>query len=167
MSCYVDQTSPKGNQYWIVTGRTVAEAEPPILWPPDVKSWLIWKDPDAGKDWGQEEKGTRRMRWLDGITDSMDMSLSTLWELVMEKVILECCGSWGHKNWTRLSDWTEQSPFTERPCPPTTLADVAAPVCAPSVTISAWFSCFLFYCLFLFVFLNEIFLTENNTIIPT
>ena len=48
---------PKGNQSWIFFGKTDAEAETPILWPPDVKSWLIWKDPDAGKDWGQEENG--------------------------------------------------------------------------------------------------------------
>ena len=49
---------PKGNQFWMFIGRTGIEVETPILWPPDVKSWLIWKDPDAGKDWGQEEKGT-------------------------------------------------------------------------------------------------------------
>ena len=49
--------NPKGYQPWIFTGRTDAEAEAPVLWPPDVKSWLIGKDPDAGKDWGQEEKG--------------------------------------------------------------------------------------------------------------
>ena len=48
---------PKGDQSWVFTGRTDVEAETPILWPPDVKSWLIWKDPDAGKDWGQKEKG--------------------------------------------------------------------------------------------------------------
>ena len=48
---------PKGDQSWVFTGRTDAEAETPILWPPDAKSWLTWKDPDAGKDWGQEEKG--------------------------------------------------------------------------------------------------------------
>ena len=48
---------PKGNQSWIFIGRTDAEAETPLLWPPDAKIWLIWKDPDAGKDWGQEEKG--------------------------------------------------------------------------------------------------------------
>ena len=54
----IQLASPKGNQFWIVIGRTDAEAETPILWPPDSKSWLIWKDPDAWKDWGQEEKGT-------------------------------------------------------------------------------------------------------------
>ena len=48
---------PKGNQSWIFTGRTDVEAEAPVPWPPDAKSWLVWKDPDAGKDWGQEEKG--------------------------------------------------------------------------------------------------------------
>ena len=53
----IQPVHPKGNQSWIFIGRTDAKAETPILWPPDVKSWLIWKDPDAGKDWGQEEKG--------------------------------------------------------------------------------------------------------------
>ena len=54
----IQAVHPKGDQSWVFTGRTDAEAETPILWPPDVKRWLIWKDPDAGKDWGQEEKGT-------------------------------------------------------------------------------------------------------------
>ena len=57
--------NPKGNQSWIFIGRTDAEAEAPILWPPDAKDWLIGKDPDAGKDWGQEEKGVAEdeMSW--------------------------------------------------------------------------------------------------------
>ena len=70
--------NPKGNQPWIFIGRTEGEAETPILWPPDVKNWLLGKNPDAGKDWRQEEKGMTENGWLDGITDSMDMSLSKL-----------------------------------------------------------------------------------------
>ena len=68
--------NPKENQPWIYIGRTDAEAEAPILWPPDAKNWLTGKDPDAGNDWGQEEGGGQRMRWLDGINKSMNISLS-------------------------------------------------------------------------------------------
>ena len=61
-----DPTSPLRNQSWIFIGRTVAEAETPILWPPDANSWLIWKYPDAGKYWSWRRRGRQRMRWLDG-----------------------------------------------------------------------------------------------------
>ena len=67
--------NPKGNQSWMFIGRTDVETEIPILWPPGVKNWLIGKDPDSEQDWRQEEKGWQRMRWLDGITNLMDMSL--------------------------------------------------------------------------------------------
>ena len=70
----IQPVHPKENQSWIFIGRTDVEAETPILWLPDTKSWLIWKDLDSGKDWRREEKGRKRMSWLDGITDSMDMS---------------------------------------------------------------------------------------------
>ena len=107
---------PKGDQSWVFIGRTDAEAETPILWPPDAKSWLIWKNPDAEKDWGQDEKGMTEdemvgwhhrlnghgFGWTPGVGDGQGG--------------LACCSSWGHKesdttewlNWTELTLWSSE-----------------------------------------------------------
>ena len=77
----IQSVYPKADQSWVFIGRTDVETETPILWPPDVKNWLIWKDPDAGKDWRHEEKEKTEDE-MDGITDLTDMSLSNLQELV-------------------------------------------------------------------------------------
>ena len=101
---------PKGDESWVFIGRTDIAAETPILWPPDVKSWLIGKNPDAGKDWGQEEKGmteaemvawhyclnAHEFEWTPGFGDGQGG--------------LSCCSTWGHKE----LDMTEQLNWTER-----------------------------------------------------
>ena len=109
LDCKIKPVNPKGNQSWIFIGRTDAEAEAPVLWPPDAKSWLIWKDHDAGEDWRQKVKGRQRMRWFSGlnsITDLVDTNWSKLWEVVKDR------GAWCAavhgvaKNCTWLSNWT-------------------------------------------------------------
>ena len=83
----IKPVNPKGIQPWIFIGRNDAEAEAPILWPPDAQNWFFGKDPDAGKDWKQKEKRVtedERVRGRDGIIDSLDMSLSKLWEMVKD-----------------------------------------------------------------------------------
>ena len=93
------------NVSWVFVGRTDAAAETPILWPPDAKNWLIWKDPDAEKDWRQDEKGLTQdemvgwHHWLDGNEFEWTPGVGD------ERGGLACCSSWGRKEW--LSDWTE------------------------------------------------------------
>ena len=102
----IQPVNPKENQTWIFIGRTEAEAETPILWPLHAKNWLIWKDPDAGKDWRREEKGTTEgemvewHHWLNGHEFELQ-------ELVMDREAWRAAVHWVTKRQTWLSNWTE------------------------------------------------------------
>ena len=105
----IQPVHPKGDQSWVFTGGTEIEAETPILWPPDAESWLIWKDPDDGKDWGQEEKGTTEdemvgwHHWLNGHGFGWTPGIGD------GQRVLACCDSWGCKesDTTEWLNWTE------------------------------------------------------------
>ena len=107
----IQPVHPKGDQSWVFIRRTDAKAETPILWPPHVKSWLIGKDPNAGKDWGQEEKGTTEdemagwHHWLDGHESGWTLGVGD------GQGGLACCDSWGHKelDTTEWLNWTEMN----------------------------------------------------------
>ena len=102
----IKPVNPKGNQSWIFIGRTDVEAEAPMLWPPDAKKWLLRKDLKLGKIEGRRRRGWQSMRCLGGITDSMNMSLNKLQEMVMDSEVWRAVVHGVTKGRTRLSDFT-------------------------------------------------------------
>ena len=102
----LDYSILKGNQPWIFTRKTNAEAEAPILWPPDAKGQLTGKDPDPRTDWRQKEKGVTEDEMLDSITDSVDVSLTKLWETVKDTEAWHAMVHRVTESRTWLSNWT-------------------------------------------------------------
>ena len=106
---------PKGNQSWVFIGRTDVEAESPILWLPDAKRWLIWKDPDAGKDWGQEEKGMTEEEMVGWHYQLNGHEFESTPGVGDGQGGLVCCSPWGCKEsdtterlkWTELNQWQD------------------------------------------------------------
>ena len=100
----IKPVNPKGNQLWIFIGKTDAKAEVPKLWPPDAKSWLTGKDPDAGKYWRQRRRDRQRVRWWDSITSLKDMNFSGLQKMVKDREAWYAAVHGVAKSCTQLSD---------------------------------------------------------------
>ena len=103
----IQPVHPIGDQSWDFFGRTDAKAETPVFWSPDAKSWLIGKDPVLGGIGGRRRRGRQKMRWLDGITDSVDMSFCELREIVMDRDAWRAEVHRVTESQTRLSNWNE------------------------------------------------------------